>query len=83
MVFEVPDVSAKGAATLGYCSSRDESFATGIHIVNIALENGARGFCFSSGMAAIATVTHLLKAGAEILADWDLYGGASRLFGKS
>ena len=46
------------------------------------LENGARGFCFSSGMAAIATVTHLLKAGDEILADWDLYGGASRLFGK-
>jgi cystathionine beta-lyase len=47
-----------------------------------ALENGVRGFCFSSGMAAIATVTHLLKAGDEILADWDLYGGASRLFGK-
>jgi cystathionine beta-lyase len=47
-----------------------------------ALENGNRGFCFSSGMAAIATVTHLLKAGDEILADWDLYGGASRLFGK-
>src|SRR5882757_3396200 len=47
-----------------------------------ALENGSRGFCFSSGMSAIATVTHLLKAGDEILADWDLYGGASRLFGK-
>jgi cystathionine beta-lyase len=47
-----------------------------------ALENGTRGFCFSSGMTAIATVTHLLKAGDEILADWDLYGGASRLFGK-
>jgi cystathionine beta-lyase len=46
------------------------------------LENGVRGFVFSSGMAAIATVTHLLKAGDEILADWDLYGGASRLFGK-
>ena len=47
-----------------------------------ALENGARGFCFSSGMAAIATVTRLLQAGDEILADWDLYGGANRLFGK-
>jgi cystathionine beta-lyase len=47
-----------------------------------ALENGTRGFCFSSGMTAIAAVTHLLKAGDEILADWDLYGGASRLFGK-
>jgi len=47
------------------------------------LENGTRGFCFSSGMTAIATVTHLLRAGDEILADWDLYGGASRLFGTS
>ena len=47
-----------------------------------ALENGTRGFCFSSGMAAIATVTRLLKAGDEILADWDLYGGATRLFGE-
>jgi cystathionine beta-lyase len=47
-----------------------------------ALEGGTRGFCFSSGMAAIATVTHLLKAGDEILADWDLYGGATRLFGE-
>lgn len=47
-----------------------------------ALENGERGFCFSSGMAAIATVTHLLQAGDEILADWDIYGGATRLFSK-
>jgi cystathionine beta-lyase len=47
-----------------------------------ALEGGARGFCFSSGMAAIATVMHLLKVGDEILVDWDLYGGTSRLVGK-
>jgi len=46
------------------------------------LENGTRGFAFSSGMAAIANVTHLLKAGDEILADWDLYGGTARLFGR-
>ena len=47
-----------------------------------ALENGTRGFAFSSGMAAIANVTHLLKTGDEILADWDLYGGTARLFGR-
>jgi len=47
-----------------------------------SLEGGVRGFCFSSGMAAIAAVTHLLKPGDEILADWDLYGGTSRLFAK-
>jgi cystathionine beta-lyase len=46
------------------------------------LEGGTRGFAFSSGMAAITCVTHLLKPGDEILADWDLYGGTSRLFGK-
>ncbi len=45
-----------------------------------SLENGLRAFCFSSGMAAIATVTRLLSPGDEILADWDLYGGATRLF---
>ncbi|HEY0264513.1 MAG TPA: PLP-dependent aspartate aminotransferase family protein [Granulicella sp.] len=47
-----------------------------------SLENGTRAFCFASGMAAIAAVTHLLEAGDEILADWDLYGGASRLLSK-
>jgi cystathionine beta-lyase len=46
------------------------------------LENGTRGFCFSSGMAAISTVTKLLRSGDEILADSDLYGGTCRLFSK-
>ena len=46
------------------------------------LEGGFRGFAFSSGMTAIATVTRLLKSGDEIVADWDLYGGASRLFDR-
>jgi len=45
-----------------------------------ALENGTRGFCFSSGMAAISTITRLLRTGDEILADSDLYGGTCRLF---
>ena len=44
------------------------------------LENGTRGFCFASGMAAITCVTRLLKTGDEILADSDLYGGTCRLF---
>jgi cysteine-S-conjugate beta-lyase len=45
-----------------------------------ALENGTRGFCFASGMAAITCVTRLLRVGDEILADSDLYGGTCRLF---
>ena len=47
-----------------------------------SLENGTRGFCFSSGMAAITTVTKLLSSGDDILADSDLYGGTCRLFSK-
>jgi cystathionine beta-lyase len=46
------------------------------------LENGIRGFCFSSGMAAILSVTRILRSGDEILADSDLYGGTCRLFTK-
>lgn len=47
-----------------------------------ALENGTRGFCFASGMAAITNVVRQLKAGDEIVADSDLYGGTCRLFTK-
>ena len=47
-----------------------------------ALEGGTQGFVYSSGMTAIASVMHLLRAGDEVLADWDLYGGTSRLFGQ-
>ena len=46
------------------------------------LENGTRAFAFASGMAAVTAVTSVLKAGDEILADWDVYGGTTRLFGK-
>lgn len=46
------------------------------------LENGTRGFAFSSGMAAISTVARLLRSGDEILADSDLYGGTCRLFSR-
>ena len=47
-----------------------------------ALEGGVRAFAFASGMAAISSVTHLLRTGDEVLADWDLYGGTSRLFAR-
>jgi len=47
-----------------------------------ALEGGTRGFCFSTGLAAIAAVTRLLSPGDEILACDDLYGGTYRLFSR-
>jgi cysteine-S-conjugate beta-lyase len=47
-----------------------------------ALEGGSRGFCFSTGLAAITAVTRLLAPGEEILACDDLYGGTYRLFSR-
>lgn len=44
------------------------------------LEGGTRGFAFASGMAAITAVARTLRAGDQILADSDLYGGTCRLF---
>lgn len=45
-----------------------------------ALEHGTTGLAFASGLAAIDTVIKLLKAGDEIVAVDDIYGGAYRLF---
>ena len=47
-----------------------------------ALENGKHGLCFASGLAATTTVLCLLKAGDEIVASDDLYGGTIRLFNR-
>jgi cystathionine gamma-lyase len=44
------------------------------------LENGAAGFAFASGSAAIATVLECLDHGAHVIATDDLYGGTWRLF---
>jgi cystathionine beta-lyase/cystathionine gamma-synthase len=46
------------------------------------LEGGHQGFAFSSGMAAVTTVIHLLKAGDHIISCDDLYGGSHRLFSE-
>jgi len=47
-----------------------------------SLENGAHGFCFASGMAAISTCMNLLKKGDHVVASDDLYGGTYRVFEK-
>ncbi len=46
------------------------------------LEGGARGFAFSSGMAAITTIMALFKAGDRVIISDDLYGGTYRLFNQ-
>lgn len=47
-----------------------------------ALENGAHGIAFSSGMAATDTIMKLLEPGDEVIATNDLYGGTYRLFNQ-
>ena len=44
------------------------------------LEGGKAGFACATGMAAEATVIHLLKQGDHVIAQQDLYGGTYRLF---
>lgn len=44
-----------------------------------ALENGHDGICFGSGLAAMDGILKLLKAGDEVIASHDLYGGSYRL----
>ena len=45
-----------------------------------SIENGARGLAFSSGLAATDCLLRLFKAGDEIIAMDDLYGGTYRMF---
>ena len=45
-----------------------------------SIENGARGLAFSSGLAATDCLLRLLKAGDEVIAMDDLYGGTYRMF---
>ncbi|GER57213.1 cystathionine beta-lyase [Striga asiatica] len=46
------------------------------------LDKADRALCFTSGMAALSAVTHLLGTGEEIVAGDDMYGGSDRLLSK-
>jgi len=45
-----------------------------------SLEGGKAGFAFATGMAAEATVAHMLHAGEHVICGDDVYGGTYRLF---
>ncbi len=47
-----------------------------------ALEGGAWGLAFASGMAATDAVAHLLSAGDHVVMADDVYGGTYRLFAR-
>ncbi|KAK9922313.1 hypothetical protein M0R45_030782 [Rubus argutus] len=46
------------------------------------LDKADRALCFTSGMAALAAVAHLVGTGEEIVAGDDLYGGSDRLLSQ-
>ncbi|CAH8384146.1 unnamed protein product [Eruca vesicaria subsp. sativa] len=46
------------------------------------LDKADKAFCFTTGMAALTAVTHLLKTGEEIVAGDDLCGGSDRLLSQ-
>ena len=45
-----------------------------------AIEGGAGGACFGSGLAAIDAIIKMLEPGDEVISTSDLYGGTYRLF---
>jgi cystathionine beta-lyase len=47
-----------------------------------SIENGVKGLAFSSGLAATDCLLRSLKAGDEVIAMDDLYGGTYRMFTK-
>ena len=67
--------------TKGYDYSRTANPTRKVLEDTIAqLEGGRAGFAFTTGMAAEATVMHLLKTGDHIISQDDIYGGTYRLF---
>ena len=46
------------------------------------LDNGSRGFAYSSGMAAITGIMNLFRQGDHFIVTEDIYGGTRRLFDK-
>jgi cystathionine beta-lyase len=47
-----------------------------------SIENGIRGLAFSSGLAATDCILRSFKAGDEVIAMDDLYGGTYRMFSR-
>ncbi|CAM9395765.1 unnamed protein product [Ascophyllum nodosum] len=46
------------------------------------LEEGHKAFAFTTGMAALSTVTRMVRSGQEIILNNDSYGGTYRLLSK-
>lgn len=69
--------------TRGFCYSRTGNpTRQALEECLAALEGGAAGIAFASGLAAVSACVNLLRAGDHVVACRDLYGGAYRLFTK-
>jgi len=65
----------------GYEYARTHNATRAALEANIAaLEDGAFGFCFASGLAATNTLLQTLSAGDHVVAGDNMYGGTYRLF---
>ena len=67
----------------GYEYSRTTNPTRTVLEANLAaLEGGAWGLCFASGLAALNALCDRLRPGDHVVAGNDLYGGSYRLFSK-
>jgi cystathionine beta-lyase/cystathionine gamma-synthase len=67
----------------GYEYSRtDNPTRAALEAALAALDNGAHGLAFASGMAAETTVMLMLSSGDHVVCGDDVYGGTYRLFSK-
>ncbi|KAI3919391.1 hypothetical protein MKW92_034128 [Papaver armeniacum] len=46
------------------------------------LDKADRAFCFSTGVAALAAVTHLVRTGQQVVSGNDMYGGSDRFLSQ-
>ncbi|HEY2294487.1 MAG TPA: PLP-dependent aspartate aminotransferase family protein [Thermoanaerobaculia bacterium] len=83
-IYQTATFRQPGALEFGeYDYSRTANPTRSLTEEQIAVLEGGRFACaFASGMAALVAVTRLVKAGEEILAGDDLYGGTVRLLSK-
>ena len=66
----------------GYDYSRSENPTRSVLEDAIArMDGGVAGFAYASGMAAVASLLLLFKAGDHLVVTEDLYGGTYRLLG--
>ena len=83
-IYQTATFAQPGATSFGrYDYSRSGNPTRDVLEQRVAkLEGTEHAFSFASGMAAITAVTRLLKAGDELLAGSDLYGGTYRLLSR-